>query len=150
MSDFILKWPTVFHTVDCIIHETSTNLYLLGRKKNNIKFQFIGGFTDPNSSSDEEDVSREVYEETGLNYDIMDFDYIGNYNILDERYINTEHCIRTHLYKLERDKLENFNALDDIYELKLFKLEEIENNIVDKHKILLNAYKENLYINSYD
>lgn len=144
------KYPTAYQTVDVAILTESNNQVLLGRKKNETKFQFIGGFSDPTSTSLENDVRREAYEETGLEID--DIKYICSTIIDDER------------YKYEQDKIKTafFTAKyifgrptpnDDIVEVKWFSLVELGTDdsltfdrVVTKHHILLKTLLKHLNI----
>jgi len=78
-----LKYPTAYQTVDvAIINEK--NEFLMVKKPGELKWRFVGGFSDPRSKSLEEDAKREVREETGVEID--EPEYIGSTLIDDWRF----------------------------------------------------------------
>ena len=138
------QYPTAYQTVDaCILVGDGV---LLGRKPNQDKFRFIGGFSDPDSESLEEDALREVQEETGYTGSIDNLRYIFGPRVNDPRYKKSKHCIKTALFVLEAEVGSNFIPLDDMKggELRLFSKSDLtEDHFMPEHKALFNIYKKN-------
>ncbi len=125
-SEYHLPWPTSFSTVDIAVVSKDKSKLLLGRKSGKDYFVFPGGFTDPSSESDQEDAVRELNEETHIVAKVSELKYIGNYNINDERYKDTQHKIRTHFYMILKDeKTCGANAGDDLESVYWFDIEEL-------------------------
>jgi bifunctional NMN adenylyltransferase/nudix hydrolase len=113
------RFPTAYQCVDiAILNEDGTKV-LLGRKPNEKKFRFIGGFSDPRSLSLEEDARREVMEEAGV--DITDPEYVGSTRVDDWRYRNEPDCIKTALFKCKY-RSGRPQPGDDIEEVRWFTL----------------------------
>lgn len=128
------RYPTVFATVDVVIIRDGK--LLLGRKANQEKFRFLGGFADPALDNSYEDAAiREAKEESAL--DISSVKYLGSARIDDPRYRGTPDAIITHLFLAEEwSGIEK--ASDDIAELKWFELSSVNENIfVPEHAVLL-------------
>jgi len=148
------QYDTAFCTVDIAIINKDVieggPQLLLGRKENEKKFRFIGGFIDPrkteNSRNNRRDdvfqhnARREVYEETGYNMEIGTIQHIGSYLMDDWRYRSEKSKIITSFYfaYYEQGRPE---PTDDIYELKWFSLREF---VCDKY------VKENLEVVHYE
>lgn len=111
-------YPISFSTVDIICLDLEREKILLGKKPHKDTWCFPGGFTDPSSNSDEEDAARELYEECNIEISPNKMKYIGNFKIDDDRYRNTIHGIRTHLFYCVNDS-EKFpgKAGDDLEEI---------------------------------
>ena len=62
------RFATAYQCVDLAIVDDVGRI-LMGRKPNETKWRFIGGFSDPNSPSLEADARREAAEETGVEVD---------------------------------------------------------------------------------
>lgn len=131
------QYPIMFSTVDIIIRREDE--LLLGRKKDEKKWRFIGGFVDPTDLTDEAAAKREVLEETGL--EVADLKFICSQKINDWRYKGIpDRGIMTHFYEAQYI----FGALtpqDDIAELKWFKLEgAVKSIMVTGHIELYETY----------
>ena len=129
------KFKQTFHTVDIAIFNENETEILLARKVYNDKWQFIGGFTSPESGSDEEDARREVAEETKL--EITDLAYVGSCNVNDWRYVGERDKIRTSLFRTKK-LFGREEPSDDLAggELKWFKVSEVLENLDEMHKPL--------------
>jgi len=150
-----LPWPTASSTVDVAIVDPYKNQILLGKKRATGKWCIIGGFTDPISNCDAEDVVRELEEETGIVATVNDLRYIGDFKIPDGRYENTPHAIRTHYFilktRVEDVKIGPTAPKDpEIETTAWFSLDERYNmietpnahqHLQGSHKILLTALK---------
>jgi len=136
------RFPTCFTTVDIAIFNDDYTKVLLGRKQSENTFRFIGGFTDPQSTSVESDARREVIEETGL--EVSDPEYIGSTKINDWRYRGEQDCIKTLFFKC-KVIFGSPKANDDITEVKWFEVDKLtKDNVVDTHHVLLDMLMKNL------
>jgi bifunctional NMN adenylyltransferase/nudix hydrolase len=126
------QYPTVYSCVDVAIMDDDEDLILLGRKKDESRFRFIGGFVDINDYNDFAAARREAFEETGAT--IEPLEYIASMQIQDWRYQKeTDKKIMTRLIKA-RYVHGPVKAADDIEEVKWFDLESIrEEQIVKEH-----------------
>ena len=137
------QYPTVYPTVDCAIFDdkTLTKIYL-ARKKDEPLYRFVGGFASPDDDSFEESAIREAYEETNLECDWPE--YIRSFKIDDYRYRNEQSKIITHLFLMV--KLENSGRArpqDDINELKLFKFEDLKEEMFqEEHRKMFKYLRE--------
>ena len=135
------RFPTVYTTVDVAIFNSDYTKLLLGRKADEAKYRFIGGFADPGSDSYEADAHREVMEETGI--EIEDLRYIGSFNIDDWRYRREQDCIRTMLF-VARHKGGDPQPGDDIAEVRCFSINDINYEaIMPNHHQLLTHVRAN-------
>jgi bifunctional NMN adenylyltransferase/nudix hydrolase len=132
-------------TVDIAIIDRPKNRILLGRKPNQTKFRFVGGFVDPNMKGSksnylEQNARREVNEESHL--ETGKLEYVDSFQVDDWRYRGETNKIVTILFKTDYV----FGAPkpdDDICELRWFDLtkeEKLFSKIVDEHAPLLNAF----------
>lgn len=136
------QYPTVISTVDIAIFNDDYTKILLGRKKEESEFRFIGGFSDVSSESFAHDARREAQEETGLS--VTDPEYIGSYNIDDWRYRKEKNKIRTTFFKAKKQFGQEAPS-DDIAEVKWFDFATLRDcDLVPQHGILLNALKNKI------
>lgn len=142
----LLQYPTAYQTVDAVIRFDGA--FLLGHRKGITKYRFIGGFSDPNSESLEEDAIRETYEETHLI--TSHAKYLGSTKIDDARYKNSGDSIKTALFQVIAEEYgtatfeepEEENGFDDMPFIRWFKPEDInENMLVKEHVKLFNILK---------
>lgn len=134
------RYPVAYHTVDCAIFDDLSFRYVwMGKKENENKLRFIGGFVDPNDDSAEFSAIREAEEETGLKCFVKD--YISSRKIDDWRYRNEADKIITTFYALVRGD-GTPKASDDIKEIyKVDVLNINEENIMPIHRGLLKDLK---------
>ena len=132
------RYPTGYPTVDvAIVHE---GRLLLGRKLNEDKYRFIGGFFDPKSDTSLEMAARrEASEETGgMSVEIDK--YIGSFVVDDWRYRGERDKIITTFYQAKKLYGPSIPS-DDIAELKWFDLTAIKaDSIMYEHIPLMNAF----------
>lgn len=115
------RYPTAYTTVDIAIMDQNRTKIWLGRKEDEVAFRFIGGFSDPDSFSLEDDATREVMEETGI--EVSYPEYICSMRIDDWRYRNEVDCIKTTFWIADRIGGQP-KAADDIVEIKLFDIKD--------------------------
>lgn len=136
------RYAAVFSAVDNAILERREGVLgvWMGRKPAQERFRFIGGFTEPTSANDEEDVIREGEEETGLITAAPH--YIGNLTVDDWRYRRGKDKIRTRLFATIVVGGKPV-AADDIAELKFVPIEMMPNlEVVCEHKPIMNMFLE--------
>lgn len=128
------QYPTSYTTVDVAIYNEDYSRLLLGRKKNEDQYRFIGGFVNAGERH-ETSARREVKEETGV--EITDLNWVCSLPIDDWRYRGESDKITTVLFTAKimfGDPKPN----DDIFELKWFDVEKInEDDLVPNHRIIL-------------
>ena len=137
------NFATVHPVIDVAIMNEDDTEVLLGRKKLEKKFRFIGGFVDVTDKSLEQTVKREAEEETGL--EIGNIEYITSTRVNDWRYkSDPERSVLTTFFKAKKI----FGAAkgnDDIEEVKWHKLADLkENELVTEHNRLLTSLKNNI------
>lgn len=138
------QYDACFPTVDIAIIDRPKNRMLLGRKPNQTKFRFVGGFVDPSMDGSksnylERNAKREVAEETGL--ETGKLDYVSSFQVNDWRYRGETNKIVTTLFKTDY-LFGGPKPDDDICELCWFDLtkeEKLFSKIVDEHVPLLNS-----------
>lgn len=135
------QFPTAFCAVDVAIIDSKYNRLLLGRKENQSKFQFVGGFVEPSTDALEGNfleinAKREVMEETCLEVDNLT--YNGSFLIDDWRYrgevnkIFSAFFIADYVFGKAEPK-------DDMPYLYWFDLDKInEHDVIKEHRFLMN------------
>lgn len=134
------RYDSVCPTVDCLIFDGRGREVWMGKKKDENKLRFIGGFASPKDNSFEDTACREAKEETGLDCDILG--YVCSMKINDWRYEHETDKIITTLYAMQRVG-GTPKASDDIAEIQrvdLFKLN--PEDVVEEHHELLEASKD--------
>lgn len=119
-------------TVDiAVINEDQV---LLGRKENETKYRFIGGFAESDSESYEDDALRELAEEVGKELKVCNLKYICSKKINDWRYRNERKKIKTIFFRATYVS-GTPRASDDIYEITWKKLSTInpQNDLMPEH-----------------
>jgi bifunctional NMN adenylyltransferase/nudix hydrolase len=107
--------PVTYPTVD-VVAINDAGLILLGRKPNEDRFRFIGGFVDRTDENWEAAAKREFIEETG-GCEIGDLKYVASTQVKDWRYAKTESGIMTTLF-LGKFMWGKTTATDDIEDLQ--------------------------------
>ena len=134
------RYPTAFQTVDIAVVNDKREI-LLARKPEEKKWRFIGGFSDPRSTSLEADAKREVTEEASIEVD--DITYLGSTLIDDWRYRGEQDKIKTAFFvaKYIYGKPE---GADDIAEVKWVPIGTglSKDNIEPLHHVLVDMFNE--------
>lgn len=134
------KFPIVYSAVDIAVFNEDCTKLLLGRKPNQVFYRFIGGFSDVNSSSFEEDARREVMEEA--NIEITHLQYLGSFRINDWRYRKEVDKINSLFYSAIYC-FGQAKAQDDIEEVKWFDYSSLkEEELVPEHREMFRRLKE--------
>lgn len=134
------RYPTAFTTVDVAILRGDE--LLLGRKINEPKLRFVGGFSDPSSPSFEADAKREVAEETGL--EVADVRYVGSRLVDDWRYRGEVDKIKTILFTA-RYVFGQPRAADDLFAVEWKRLDLLTpNDLMPEHRPLLELLNSHL------
>jgi bifunctional NMN adenylyltransferase/nudix hydrolase len=133
------RFPTAYQTVDIAIVDDNGRL-LMGRKPNETKWRFIGGFSDPNSTSLEMDARREAAEETGVEVDGIT--YLGSMKINDSRYMFEVDCIKTAFF-VGKYIYGRPQGNDDIAEVKWIAIKDLnKDDIGEFHHVLIDMLME--------
>ena len=136
------QYPVVIPTVDIAILNEGLTKLLLGRKDDEKQFRFIGGFSEPQYDSYEQNARREVMEETGI--EIGELKYLGSTKIDDWRFRGETNQIVT-LFYMAVSLFGAARASDDICEVKWFELKDLKpEQIVDCHLPLFNMLMKHL------
>jgi bifunctional NMN adenylyltransferase/nudix hydrolase len=133
------RFPTSYQAVDIAIIKRDERLLLLGRKSNEDRLRFIGGFVDPTDTTLEAAAHREAYEEAG-GIEITLPRYITSRRIDDVRYRKGPDKIMTCLFLAEY-VFGHAYAQDDIAALAWVPYEEVEPQLMPEHKPLWHALK---------
>lgn len=128
------QWPACLPTVDIAIFNDDYNRILLGRKKDETLYRFIGGFGEPGETF-ETTATRETKEEAGL--DVQELRYVKSFVVEDWRYKNEVNKITTSLFVARRWTGKPTPG-DDIHELRWFPFNKhLIDSVVLGHRELL-------------
>lgn len=139
--------PRVFPTVDIALTIRTGDGYavLLGRKENEEKWRFPGGFVDPSDPSFEYAAIRELREETLINLLGLRLDLIEQRKIRDWRYSNGTDALMTSFFHINLEEMPNYIAGDDLKELKWFQVKaNSASQTVQEHVELFNSLRQYL------
>jgi bifunctional NMN adenylyltransferase/nudix hydrolase len=129
------RFDISYQTVDAFI-TTPDGYVLLGKKPHRDKYCMIGGFVEPNNTSFESAVIREVKEETGLVITTTP-KYLFSARVEDIRYMREDDKIMTAVFQVIYDGDKTLaKGDDDIEEVRWFKIKDI------KHDMLVQAHQE--------
>ena len=145
-----LHYPRCFPTVDiAVIHRTETEIMLmLGKRDNEPRLRFIGGFADVGDESYERTGIREVLEESN-GVHVTNLHYIGSRLIDDWRYRDCEDKIKTIFYVGESMTMEGKGS-DDIAEIRWLPLSELRpTDFEPEHAKLFNMLMQYLGVANY-
>ncbi len=128
------RFPTAYQAVDVAIVHSIDPKVLVGRKKNEVGWRFVGGFVDPKDGSLELAARREVIEETdGIEVD--GYAYLGSHKIDDSRYrgtrdgVMTAFFVATYVFGAPR-------ATDDLFDVMWLRFGEIIEKLIPAHRPL--------------
>lgn len=138
------QFGIVHPVIDVAIMNEDETQVLLGRKKDEIEFRFIGGFADVSDETLERTVRREAYEETGL--EIGDIQYIASVKVKDWRYrSDSDRAIMTTFFKAKKMFGGGEQANDDIAEVRWFNVKDLNpSELVEEHQHLFHLLKMKL------
>jgi bifunctional NMN adenylyltransferase/nudix hydrolase len=111
------RYPTSYTTVDVAVMDNDRKTIWMGRKQDETTFRLIGGFSDPETISLEEDAKRETMEETHI--ELSEPTYIFSTLVDDWRYRFSRDKIKTTLWIGDRIGGDP-QPDDDIVELRAF------------------------------
>lgn len=141
-----IGFPAAIHCVDVAI--LRNNEVLLGRKEDEIKYRFIGGFANPGESP-HETAKRELEEETGIDIPIDKFKYLSSHFIDDERFKSGPHKLITTLFYATVDDTYEAVANDDIKSVWWFPMDDLKSQpeliVIPEHQELLKKVLEIYY-----
>lgn len=132
------RYDSGFPAVDVVIHDGDDDRLspigniLLGRKPNETKYRFIGGFFDPSKDGSMEDTARrEGTEETGLELNVPR--YLGSFKVDDWRYRGESDKIVSSVFYASRC-YGSAQPNDDIAEVRWFSREDLQRrDVVPEH-----------------
>ena len=125
-------------TIDVLLYDKTKGV-LLGRKRNEKNFRFIGGFVEGETL--EAAVIKEAKEEAGV--DLFNMKFLGSSVISDWRYQYTSDSVLTSLFAAEVDGTPV--AGDDIVEVKWFSFEELYSEVdedSDEDSIFVDSHRK--------
>lgn len=123
------KYPTSYQAVDIAIIDFYKGQILLGKKKGEPNFRFVGGFVDVKDDSLEMAAKREAKEECG-DIETDDYRYIGSFRVDDWRYRKSNDGIMTALFCCHYI-FGRVNPQDDISELQWFDLYNLNVDVLE-------------------
>lgn len=133
------KYPTSYQTVDIAIVRKESNKVLLGKKPDEDKYRFVGGFVDVSDDSLEMAAKREAREECG-DISTDNYKYIGSFRIDDFRYRHSQDKIMTAFFYCQYI-YGHTQAQDDISQLEWFDISALsKDDIEPEHHLLLEAF----------
>ena len=130
-------FPVCYPTVDIAIWHR--HRLLLGHKRHEDAWRFIGGFAEPSSESYEADAIREVFEEANIRLHRGDLKYVGSFLVDDVRYTGPDR-IKTILFEARLPEYAEPKPVagDDIHEVEWFPYYDLEpKTVVKSHQPLL-------------
>ena len=134
-------YPKVLPTVDVAPLSEDGAKVLLGRKYDEDKFRFIGGFLTPSDDSNESAVKRVFHTEAGNGAEIGDIKYIGNTRIDDWRFRGEEDKIMTTFFSCKY-LWGPIQPSEELGELKWFDIKSIKlDEVIKEHQVLLNMLR---------
>ena len=143
------RHPVSYQTVDIAIINFDTKQLLLGKKENEYKHRFVGGFVDVKDDNLEYAAKREAREECG-DISTDQYEYVGSFRLDDWRYRKAQDKIMTALFCCHFI-YGHVKAQDDIAELKWFSLDTLTiDDFEPEHKPLFEALKNYLWEKEHD
>jgi ADP-ribose pyrophosphatase YjhB (NUDIX family) len=140
-------YGNIYPTVDAIVtkRKNGVSYILMGRKHGEKQWRLPGGHVDLSDKSFEDAVVREVYEETGLDFEHLEYPtYFETRKLNDRRYRGSKDAVFTTVFILKWCQ-GNIKAGDDLEEvawISLHKLRAGTLEILDDHKQIIKNYVE--------
>jgi bifunctional NMN adenylyltransferase/nudix hydrolase len=132
------QYNQVHMTVDIAVENNAGDEVLLARKPGEDGYRFVGGYVNPKESL-EAAARREASEETGGS--IAEVNFIGSFPINDWRYADIQSKSITTAFFQGRKMYGQDKAMDDIEEVKWFKIADIYKVMfMPEHEELRHAY----------
>lgn len=118
------RFPMVYSTVDIGLIDDRCKYVLLGRKPNEKKWRFPGGFVDPTDESKEVAWFRELSEEVpeGVPSFISELEYVCSNLVPDCRYPGRDKIMTTMFAAMVDFDIQALKAGDDLVEVQLFEI----------------------------
>lgn len=139
------RFPSPYIAVDIAMIKEGEDV-LLGKKKGEVNYRFIGGFVDSLDESILLAAKRELLEETGR-IEADEFELIGEAKIDDWRYKRDKEKIFTVFFKCKYI-FGRVRPMDDIDKLEWVKISDLPTTIfVEPHKKLQQILINNLKLN---
>jgi len=129
------RYAVAYQAVDCAVIDVNNNSIVLCKKHTDPKdkWRFPGGFVSPTDKSLESAAARELSEEVkGIGVHPPGR-YVGSFLTTDWRYRKEEDKIMSSVFVFDFSFGKPY-ADDDICDAGLFKLEDLDNLIIDQHK----------------
>lgn len=141
MMNFV---PVTYNTVDIVVVRPSAFSkcsVLLGRKPNESKFRFPGGFVDFGETSVRA-AARELCEETGLFLSVDELHYLGEVIVKDWRTRDTNSAQTKTTLFLGKYQMDTPKASDDLEELRWVEYNALGDStlVVDTHLPLVDLF----------
>lgn len=134
------QFPTVYTTVDVALMSEDDSKVALITKRDVYGYMFIGGFADPSSNSDKDDVVRETFEEAGVT--ATNIQPICDMKVDDWRYRPTGSVIRTRFYTAIADS-NKIVAGDDAETVSWVDLKSLNETMFNScHRPLYRAFRQ--------
>jgi|SRR5579862_5227575 len=136
------QWACCIPTVDIAIIDKATNRLLLCKKPNEKLMRFVGGKAKPESTSYEDDAVRETGEETHLELNPDNLQYLGSAFIEDWRFRSEQNKVKTILFVGEYVG-GTPEADDDIAEVQWFAFGDLKEELfMPEHRVLYQMLKK--------
>lgn len=137
------RFPTSYQAVDVAILKGGDGGYvLLGRKEDETRLRFPGGFVDPSDKRLEDAAAREFREECG-SLELGPMRYLGSRRIADWRYRNSVDKVMTSMYTADY-LFGSPEPGDDLYSVEWVSLSALPSVIHDVHVPLAKLLQEDL------
>lgn len=137
------RFPVVYSTVDIGLIDETCEYVLLGRKLNEKKWRFPGGFVDPTDNSKESAWHRELSEEipAGVTSFISDVEYVCSTIVPDSRYPGRDKIMTTMFAAIANLDVANLQAGDDLVEVQMFRINsELFDIMTEDHHPVLKSF----------
>ena len=114
---------------------------MLGKKKDEEKYRFFGGFVDPKDTSYLQAAIRELKEECPDLTIRVSYRELGSFKVDDWRYRGSKNSIMTSVFLFFTEYYQIYKGGDDIEKTKWFKREDVPENLTEEHLLIWNKVK---------